>query len=246
MSSRVKSSGFTLIELLVVIAIIALLMAMLVPSLRQAREMAKRVLCVGNLRACGTSLALYAGSNGDRLPPPVPISGWSTQMFYRDAAWNPYDLRVYMAPYVESFGIWRCAALGAAAIDDPANHIVDGNCYGTYLYFPGRSQPDFETSDLVPDQLARAGLGEWVLMQDFTALYGGVTTRFQHGRGPLSPYYAMNPSYRYKTGDAAGANLLYGDGSGRWYDLDDLDLVGSNNGTGDKLVYSKFPLIAGP
>ena len=58
--------GFTLIELLVVIAIIALLVALLMPSLKQARENAHRVACVNNLRQIGTAMMNYAADWADR------------------------------------------------------------------------------------------------------------------------------------------------------------------------------------
>jgi prepilin-type N-terminal cleavage/methylation domain-containing protein len=62
-------TGFTLIELLVVIAIIALLMAILLPSLRKARNQARAVVCQSNLKQWGATLALYAEENKGRLPP---------------------------------------------------------------------------------------------------------------------------------------------------------------------------------
>jgi prepilin-type N-terminal cleavage/methylation domain-containing protein len=60
--------GFTLIELLVVVAIIALLIAILLPSLGRAREMAYRATCGTQLKGQGTSFAIYASQYSDRLP----------------------------------------------------------------------------------------------------------------------------------------------------------------------------------
>src|SRR4030042_659005 len=55
-----KRSAFTLIELLVVIAIIALLVSILLPSLKQAKEQAKQVMCMTNEKAIFQALSLYA------------------------------------------------------------------------------------------------------------------------------------------------------------------------------------------
>ena len=60
MSSRSEPGrGFTLIELLVVITIIALLLALLLPSLRSAREQSRRVVCASHLRGLSTSWEVY-------------------------------------------------------------------------------------------------------------------------------------------------------------------------------------------
>jgi prepilin-type N-terminal cleavage/methylation domain-containing protein len=60
--------AFTLIELLVVIAIIAILAALLFPVLSSARERAKRVACVNNVRQIDTAVLMYAHDNADILP----------------------------------------------------------------------------------------------------------------------------------------------------------------------------------
>jgi prepilin-type N-terminal cleavage/methylation domain-containing protein len=64
-------SGFTLIELLVVIAIIAILAAILLPALASAKQRAKRIEDVSNLRQWGMSFPMYASENNDSLP-----AGW--------------------------------------------------------------------------------------------------------------------------------------------------------------------------
>ncbi len=54
-------------ELLVVIAIIALLLSIMMPSLRKAREQSKRAVCLANLHAIGMALHVYAAGNNDKL-----------------------------------------------------------------------------------------------------------------------------------------------------------------------------------
>jgi prepilin-type N-terminal cleavage/methylation domain-containing protein len=63
-----RRRAFTLIELLVVISIIALLLAILVPSLRKARKYAQSVVCVANLKHWGLCWYLYTDDNGGRFP----------------------------------------------------------------------------------------------------------------------------------------------------------------------------------
>ena len=63
---RKNFKAFTLIELLVVIAIIALLIAILLPSLSRARELSKRLVCAANIKGIGTSAKIYANDNNER------------------------------------------------------------------------------------------------------------------------------------------------------------------------------------
>ena len=68
MSTRSAQKGFTLIELLVVIAIIAMLAAILFPVFSRAREKARQVMCMSNLRQLGMAWEMYAQDHDDTYP----------------------------------------------------------------------------------------------------------------------------------------------------------------------------------
>lgn len=80
---RHNTKGFTLIELLVVVAIIALLIAILLPSIGRAKEMANRTACTANITGVLKACIVYASDNGDAYPLTVgagtnPVTTYAT------------------------------------------------------------------------------------------------------------------------------------------------------------------------
>ena len=109
--------GFTLIELLVVIAIIALLMAVLLPSLKKAKEQARFVICKNNLRSYALAGNMYLQDNDGAFPHPmVCVDGAETfggtyiTEHPKECRWHDGDVEPTGAfwSYLDAEGVHSC------------------------------------------------------------------------------------------------------------------------------------------
>ena len=137
--------GFTLIELLVVIAIIAILAAMLFPVFARARESARKIQCLSNVKNIATAIQMYL-TDYDRMPPSEhrkqaldDCMNWIQEdrgcqpgSPYRATDENPY-LRwpVIFDEYVKNREVWSCPS----AKWDPSSLWIVPGYMGDYLKY---------------------------------------------------------------------------------------------------------------
>src|SRR5271156_6699917 len=106
-----RRTGFTLIELLVVIAIIGLLIALLLPAVQAAREAARRMQCVNNLKQLGLAALNYESANGV-LPPGSLAAPYESQP---GLAWG-LSTFVRVLPFADNGAVYDAANFSLPAI----------------------------------------------------------------------------------------------------------------------------------
>jgi len=183
-------SGFTLIELLVVIAIIAILAAILFPVFAQAREKARAISCLSNMKQIGLAIGMYTQDYDETLPLSYSLQGgWYNVV-------NPYikngvDTSLTWNA-VGTKGVWHCPDDSNAGLSYAANALTFGGGADAWGLFPALT---LASIDKPADVVA---IGETVAWYTPGGAYTDVPTDFVRPNGDLSP--SLSP-----TSDAAVA-----------------------------------------
>ena len=124
--------GFTLIELLVVVAIIAVLVALLLPAIAKARENAKSILCLSNLRQIGTAFGYYRSDYNDYF---TPVVASYSHFDWNYDGWPPRGRWFhYLEPYTKTYNVFNCPVKNAQS---QGTRVVDQNGENVPGWDPG-------------------------------------------------------------------------------------------------------------
>lgn len=204
--------GFTLIELLVVIAIISILASMIFPSFSRARESARRVDCVSNLKQIGYALNMYVSDYDERYPIGYPY--WSAPS---GGLPNQPQLSQTLFPYTKNYQVWNCKSWsGVYRPDseegnysfivletDEASSTHKNQMFGVpHPSTPGalyqRPNADASMQEPTTYPMLFCGAGPQQVPNEF------------HGHTLLSDTAWAN-------GSISGTNILYGDSHAKWW-----------------------------
>jgi prepilin-type N-terminal cleavage/methylation domain-containing protein len=189
--SEKRRAGFTLIELLVVVAIIALLIAILLPSLGKAKERAKLAACAANLHALGQGSVAYATEWNNFLPPMADAASYSPPNTYQANNGGIVGLgELYQNGSIKDPRVYFCPSLQSNSLAVSSNFVYNAAA------------------------VQAAGPGGWLSLNDTTQRLG---YEFQIHASPVvfgsTTYVVQYPrTTDYIPNAVLGCDLIWGQG----------------------------------
>ena len=201
MKTRIRRRAFTLIELLVVIAIIAVLIALLLPAVQSAREAARRIQCVNNLKQVGLAIHNYVSASNS-LPSGVvfnssvaPCSGSGFGKSCQNTTWFVLTL-----PFIEGGNLFNTFnfAIGSegpmALTGYPYAYSVNSTVLTTHIGFFQCPSDTEKTFDIASSTVG-AVLSSAPKLSVTKGNYGVNWGNTDYGQGQRGDsWFASNPS----------------------------------------------------
>ncbi len=225
-----RRRGFTLLQLLIVVTIIAMLVAIILPALRRAREAANRSYCVNNLRQLSAAIELYSYDFEGKVP--VGHKGIAEEDGYEigevgDNPGDPYRWyalgRLYYSGELTMKGTFFCRSetqLKAQEAGQPADwNSGTGNIRAGYSVRPWGPQGEFSTVGWTEQEAAAGSAPSW--LPPLSQLQASRRAMLCDSFSSLNDVLGRHQD---------GLNVLYSDGSVRW-----VPLTVRNPNAGDSL-----------
>lgn len=215
-----KRPDFTLIELLIVIAIIAILAALLLPSLSRARSAAKRIYCTGSMKQIGTMLTSYVDTYQGWWPYRntaikayyIPLLAEKTVSSYNFVAGvDQYSIKgLFLCPEartVPGAAFYRSSYMVSKGDDDSAGH--HGGCWfynsavvtpRNFKSIPENSVITVELNMQIQSTVSNCATANYQCHPDNASNYFTISESIRETNSPAYNHHKQNANFLFKDG----------------------------------------------